>query len=187
MGHRRIKRKGSQERLFLTRPPAPIEPVVVSPKMIEIFNGPAPISGMHYCGITPLLNAALDAALKPFVGQPDGAKHGLMLWMIRNAWGHWHDYAISAKDPYFSRVKASEVPPDVLHEMLFSYDECFFCGKMAERDDPYLPDFSWHKHCLLIAFARDAVLFGGQDAIKWGADVLNGYHFPIPLPPGMVQ
>jgi hypothetical protein len=157
--------------------------------MIEIFNGPPPISGMHYCGITPLLNAALDAAMKPLVGRLDFdcGKQAYMLLLIRRAWGHWCDYAISAKDPYFSSVKASEEPPDLLHKMLFSDDECLLCGKMAERNDPYLPGFCWHLHCLLITFARDAVLFGGQDAIEWGADVLNSYHFPIPQPPGTVQ
>ena len=195
MGRMRIKQKRKQERMYLIRPPAPTEPVVVSPMMDQILSGPAPISGMQYCGITPLLNAALDAAIKTFVGArvvehlPVGDKDVALLWMIRYAWGHWRDYAISRNDPYFSRVKENEeaAPADILHAMLFGDHECWFCGKMAERDDRYLPDFCWHRHCLLIAYAQDAVLFGGQEEIDWGSNVLNGYNFPIPQPPGTVQ
>ena len=195
MGSRRIKRKRSEERMYLNRPPAPTEPVVVSPMMNQVLGGPAPISGMQYCGITPLLNAAFDAAIKSFVGarvvehQSAADRDVLMLWMVRYAWGHWRDYATSRKDPYFSRVKENEedAPADMLHAMLFGDHECWFCGKMAERDERLLSDFCWHRHCLLIAYARDAVLFGGQEEIEWGADVLNGYHFPIPQPPGTVQ
>ena len=150
---------------------------------------------MQYCGITPLLNAALDAAIQTFIGAkvkehlPVCDKDVLSLILIRKAWGNWCDYAISRNEPYFSRVKENEedAPADVLHGMLFGDHECLFCGKMAERDDGYLPDFCWHRHCLLIAYARDAVLFGGQEEIDWGSNVLNGYHFPIPQPPGTVQ
>jgi hypothetical protein len=189
----RIKRqRRSEELTYLKRPSAPTEPVVVSPMMNQILSGPSPIPGMQYTGVTPLLNAALEAAIgrthiaAVTSGNEDLDKQAAILMMIRHAWGNWCDLAVSRDEHYFSRVKESEVPSDILHGLLFGDHECWYCGKMAERDMA-LPDFCWHRHCLLIAYARDAVLFGGQAEIDWGSDVLNGYHYPIPQQPGAVQ
>lgn len=138
----------------------------------------APIRYLKNPFFTPWLNAALERIMLDAT-RPD--THRIWAWTARYAWGNWSAAAVK-KGP---RLPAAE-DFDPAREIGVGYDPetfarlgiratCPFCGNMRERGRlKGIPeDWPWHLHCMVIAYATDAVACGTPAEHYWAGSVAH--------------
>jgi hypothetical protein len=119
--------------------------------------------------LTPLLNHAIERAWRPDMERPDTDRVEMVY--IRHSWGVWWPYAVQLKEKP-PRLDSPREDMETLMILLFGPPLlCPLCGKQLRH--PEIFGSRWHRHCLAVAYARDAVRFGDDEQQKWGRSILG--------------
>jgi hypothetical protein len=128
---------------------------------------------LRECGpLTACLNDGLEEVMRD-PGSTDLER--VDAWTMRNAWGNWNAYAVRGpRNP-------SNPPPDlvpIINRMgdfiLRGPGPCFLCEKPVAASEHVPKGWRWHRQCIAIALARDAVEYGSASQRHWGSEVLAG-------------
>jgi hypothetical protein len=130
--------------------------------------------------LTPLLNESLDVLMKE---ERFTDAERVDLCVIRHAWGNW--LAFAAQNPAHSLwpynfhrrsggpiEHSFDVPKDLIEALMLGEGACPWCGKDASKPKRFVPrGFRWHRQCMALAYARDAINLGCPEQRQWGASI----------------
>lgn len=124
-------------------------------------------------GLTPILNAAFSRFM---MDDRFRDTERVNFSMMRYAWGNWYPYAVEFADEPKTAPEADFAPVDdeMLQYLFFRPGPCPFCGKSVRGEPAQPKEFTWHRTCIVAAYARDAERWGSPQQKEWAASVRNG-------------
>jgi hypothetical protein len=130
---------------------------------------------------TPRLNAALEIVMRHGEGFSEFER--MWAWMARHSWGNWCSYAIK-RDPPPLELPAE--PDDRVKLFAFGSGVCEFCKRNAKQQVGIPKGWRWHRDCMALAYAHEAVQYGNAQEREWGRTVITegGADVPALMPSG---
>jgi hypothetical protein len=119
--------------------------------------------------LTAVLNAALKRTLRDTCWSDT---ERIELYLLLHSWGAWYPYAVKFEDSVYNRLDSPYEDPEAAHSLLFGNGNCPLCLRRA-REGEFSFRCRWHRNCIAIAYARDAVRFGDEQQKEWGRSVLG--------------
>jgi hypothetical protein len=103
--------------------------------------------------LTAVLNAALKWTLRD-TSRPEVER--LELYLLLHSWGAWFYYAVKFEDSVHNQLDSPYEDHETAHSLLFGEGNCPLCLRRS-REGQFSFRCRWHRNCLAIAYARDAV------------------------------
>jgi len=122
---------------------------------------------------TPRLNAALEIVIakeEAAVESHDRMMERMWAWITRHAWGNWCSYAISRDAPPLGSPSETE---GEIRQLVFGAGPCPFCKRSAKPQVGIPAGWRWHRSCMALAYACEAVQYGTPREQEWGRKVIE--------------
>ncbi|MFN7996944.1 MAG: hypothetical protein U0Q18_25240, partial [Bryobacteraceae bacterium] len=115
--------------------------------------------------ITQILNAALASAMR---NELLSNRDRVCLFAVRSSWGEWRaEIADNEKRRLALPDRRLPDPEKLLHELLFGASPCPFCNETANPDLALIAGCRWHRHCVALVYASEAITYGNEEQRAW--------------------